>query len=375
MRKLHGIVLLIMLHHVTLFALDPALQNIIDRIDSVNKQAEDMILSSSQQLYSSLNKAYSDSNNLSAQDQTSITTNLKDVESVIEKAIADERAFIATRNDQTKKIIKTVTAGVDQKSITVSAGQQTLLIELTALQAAIKDSATTLMKTVEPKLLALQESIKQKMQSKKEQEANTQVEKERQVQEKNHALFQGLAKVLPLLNEANKEAREVIVTYFSSGILDQQAMGTITQKYQKVMNQLYAVYNQSQVVVDFDDRSSLVTSAMKKLVDLYGNDIALSIKKGEALSKKDKRAYYQIFYELAQRLQGSGANKSSPLANGYLGAVTTFANNFFTKNKENVVFFYQNKKKEMTLNPYIKVLQDLVTSSSYPTAQDLFLRR
>lgn len=343
-------------------------QLLVDQINAAITNAPDQVNNMQQGWQKRIDAVSAAVGSLTASDQTSANAQLKKLQNVIQKQTSNASQALKTTSDNARASVTTITNAVNQKTISDSAARSQLNVVLAQLQSTLSTILKTMQSAVEPGVLnveSLVAKVSQQQQVKQQtQQAQQNQEKQAAYKEKVSQLLKGLATQLPQFDAVNKDATALLLSYLSGSFLDVKKMFALTKRYEQVLKNLFGVYTQIGFTIDFADRSNNVTNALRRLIDLYARDLAITQNKAEAAYKKrDREQYHKLLAGLVDRMVGTGQD-SLFLKDGYGAVINDLATRYIQVNAPQALTSYQTIQTQMILNTYPDALQDLINSGN-----------
>lgn len=285
---------------------------------------------------------------LSDSDQNALTPQIDKLAQAIDKA----------RTDISDQLQKAVATKLKKSPLT-----NTDIIDIQQNWAGILDKPP--LSGLRTQFASLQIAVTSKVQpalaQKTTQETAKKIAAQKAYEKRVQDLLTGLSKVQPALTTAQNAVSQFITLYLQTGVFDAAKMGDIIQKYQSIIPQLAAVYQNLNFSINYTDRTNLVTNAFRRLMMLFLQDISLSITLAIRALKKnppDPESYYKRLYQLATRLEDQ--------KEGYDKLITALATQYFSSQASQIVSYYHQQDSQMTLNAFVPALKKLASEVTKP---------
>jgi hypothetical protein len=207
--------------------------------------------------------------------------------------------------------------------------------------------------------------------------------KKHEQQQKIMKLLGTVGKVIPVLQNTDKEMNIMLLKYGQTGLFDSKQMQNLIDQYKNALSITATAYSSGGFTPNFSDQTNFLASIMRRLINLVLKDISATINKADQVKQealkagKSKNQYYDYFYDLVQRLQGTEPETDSAIValgfpkKGYGALVAQQAREYFSPNAKMVIDYYNEKKNSMSLGAFGDVLQDLAISVTAPSSYDI----
>lgn len=371
-------ILFLMIFYCNIIACTPlqkSLEKIIKGIDSTTQgyfDSANLFFSNTQ---ATIKKYYSLIEVFDEENRASMSLSLQQLDQLNSKMQKEAIGNLSNiGNDLTNKI-KSVSDRLESKAISLDMAEREILANKAIFEAQAKSTMLNLKKLINPQLASLLALIDSKLvnldRQKNIDDALVMEKSWLEHQKETRIFFEKIFLILPLLEQVTQSMNIFMASYGVSMVLKTNDYADIIKRYQDVLSQFFAVYKAFGKSVDFADKSNLVSATMSKILNMYYGDISVSLKKAHIFLKKgSKNDYYQSLYDLSGRLSG-GNQVQGIFSQGYDAQVALLAQSFFTKNQQNLVLLYKQKKRDMTLNKYVDALQDITINVANPSDEQL----
>lgn len=333
----------------------PDLQKYLGQLESSYKEAQDSIATYSQEVSTLVRSVQQDLSLFSQDDQKKLSGLVDDLQSIFPNAVKSALKNLDDAYNTYKEQM--------QKSNTPGK------IISSALKAIIP-VPIKLKQQIEQKKMILEKnySVLKRSQT---------VQKKLAYRDKMIKFYRSIAPLLPLIEQANEAAAGLIKQYGATQKITLNSIEALSKQYESVIDQLNSKYKDAQVSVTFGQKANFVSLAFQRLLNFYLDDISTTLRIAQRMyremtaKKEDKRPYYQLLYDLAQRIQGTGKGETVLATKGYSGKVAALAAQYFPDQKDTIVDQFAQQKYVMSIDEFGNALWDISVTVTDPLPQDI----
>jgi hypothetical protein len=287
---------------------------------------------------------------------------------------SDQSTF-AEQIDQLKNMISVAhdsLASALQKQVSRIESQQTIQVyDVASFKVFANNTLTNTAANIVSTIASLKTSIDKQWTAVQTQQAITKsqaaLQAKQEYEKRIEALLQARDKIEPQIIAAKNAGDHFIQDYLGTNKFNQALMNDALGKYKTAIASAANAYKSLNLPIDFADTSNTVSMLFRQLLNLFLQDIGISIQLAQkALSSKPPNTadYYQRLYELVSRM-GADANT------GYDKLVADIVNAYFSSSAQAVLSYYHSQDRTMTIQALSNAIKKSAVENSKPNDTDL----